>query len=320
MINLNKYIDSTAKEITEFMQDLEFAEAGMNIDVSKGKKLRGCLAVMVSDLLGGDRTKALEFASAVELIHLGSLTHDDVIDEHDTRRGSIPLNLLKGTKFAILAGDRMFTRAIKIGSQSGKKEAQEVADAMEAVLAGAMKEISIKEFFSDAISGEVADKFYYKMIGLKTAGLFKSAGKFGAMAFTEKDDIVSTFGDYGYCIGISYQIADDITDIIKLSEGKKEPDIGNIISVVPAALNYGKKDIKKIPFILMSGRITIDNVLDMVASIDMSSKMKDDINKYINESISIIDGFDISNDYTNLLKKFPKYCVNQILSEVDEVL
>lgn len=317
-VDIKDYINGTAKEITDFMKGLEFAESSLNVDMNKGKKLRGCLVVLVSDMLGGDRTKALEFASAVELIHLASLTHDDVIDEHEERRGSISLNLLKGTKFAVLAGDRMFTKAIRLGSNSGKKEAQEVAEAMEAVLSGAMKEISIGEFFKDAVSGSVADKFYYHMIGLKTAGLFKSAGRFGAMTSTDKMCIVNTFGDYGYSLGVAYQIADDLADIIRMGSGTKEPELGNVISVIPAVFNYSKQNIKKMPFIMMAGRISIDSVLEMVTSLDMSDKMKDDIKKYIGESVELIETFDIQNEKSDLLKAFPKYCINQMLLEVDE--
>ena len=248
---IEDYLSLKADELTKFMNELELAEMELGVDVSKGKKLRGSLTMLVSEAIGGDKKKALEFASAVELIHLGSLTHDDILDEHKERRGTIPLNVLKGAKWAVLAGDRMFSFATSIASKSGNKEAIEVADAMEAVLSGAMKELSVNEFFKDVLSGDVSNKFYYKMIGLKTAGLFKSAGRFGAMTSTQKEDLINLYGDYGYNIGVAYQIADDLTDIIKMGNGDKEPDMGSIISVVPAVFNYNKEYAKKAPFMLI---------------------------------------------------------------------
>ena len=319
-IKIDDYLSSKAQEITDFMGNLELADMQLGVDVSRGKKLRGSLVMLVSEAIGGDKKKALEFASAIELIHLGSLIHDDVLDEHKERRGTIPLNVLKGAKWAVLAGDRMFSFATSIASKSGNKEAIEVADAMEAVLSGVMKELSVNEFFRDILSGDVSNKFYYKMIGLKTAGLFKSAGRFGAMTSTQKEDLVNLYGNYGHSIGVAYQIADDLTDIIKMGEGKKEPDVGSVISIIPAVFNYNKEYAKKAPFILMSGRISIDKVLEMVTSIDMSSKMKDDISNNISEAVSIIETSDIQNEYTELLKEYPEYCVNKILSEVDERL
>jgi len=319
-LNIEDYLFSKAHELTEFMATLELSEMQLGMDISRGKKLRGALTILVSESIGGDKKKALEFASAVELIHLGSLVHDDILDEHSERRGTISLNLLKGTKFAVLAGDRCFSFATSIASKSGNKEAIEVADAMETVLSGAMKKLSVNEFFKDVLSGEVTNKFYYKMIGLKTAGLFRSAGKFGAMSATQKEDLIKLYGDYGYNVGVAYQIADDLTDVIKMGDGLKEPDMGSIISIVPAVFNYNKEYAKKAPFMLMSGRISIDRVLEMVTAIDMSEKMKADISKNINEAVSLIEMSDIQNEYTELLKVYPEYCVNKILAEVGEKL
>ncbi len=319
-LKIDEYLSLKASELTEFMGKLELADMQLGVDVSKGKKLRGSLTMLVSEAIGGDKKKAMEFASAIELIHLGSLIHDDILDEHKERRGMIPLNMLKGAKWAVLAGDRMFSFATSIAAKSGNKEATEVADAMEAVLSGVMKELSVNEFFTDVLSGDVTNKFYYKMIGLKTAGLFKSAGRFGAMTSTQKEDLIKLYGDYGHSVGIAYQIADDLTDIIKMGEGEKEPDMGSVISIIPAVFNYNKEYAKKAPWILMSGRISIDKVLEMVTSIDMSSKMKEDIQKNISEAVSIIEMSDIQNEYTELLKVYPEYCVNKILDEVGEKL
>ncbi len=320
MQKIEEFIKTTAGELTEFMSNLDINEMKIGVDVNKGKKLRGSMTILISKCLSGDNKKAFEFASAVELIHIGSLVHDDIIDEHQERRGSIPLNLFKGAKWAVLTGDRMFSLATKIASTSGNKEAIEVADAMENVLAGAMKEISVNEFFKDMLSGEVAEKFYYKMIGLKTAGLFRSAGRFGAMSATEQQHIINTFGNYGQSVGIAYQLSDDLTDIIKLAEGKEEPDIGTLISIVPAVFHYNKDYVKRAPFTLMAGRISVDKILDMITSIDMSEKIKADIRSNINEATKMVENFEIQNEFTDLLKKLPEYYINQILTEVDEKL
>lgn len=317
-MNIEEFVAGTADEITSFMEDLKINDMGLGIDLSKGKKLRGTLVVLVSKCINGDKTKALEFASAIELIHGGSIQHDDVIDEHVMRRGTIPLNLLKGSKFAVLAGDRMFTLATKLGAKSGRKEAAEVAEAMESVLSGAMKEISINEFLSDVIKGKAADKFYMKMIGLKTAGLFKSAGRFGAMTCTDKNSVVNTFGDIGYNTGIAYQIADDLVDIIKMSEGAEEVDLGKVISIIPAIFNYNKEYAKKLPFTMLSGRISIDKVIDMVSSLDMSGRMFKDIERLCKETEDLVNDLINMNEYNEILKQYPKYCVNQILAEVGE--
>lgn len=321
-MKMDEFIKTTAEELTEFMSNLDINEMKIGVDVNKGKKLRGSLAILVSKCLSGDKIRSMEFASAVELIHLGSLTHDDIIDEHPLRRGSIPINILKGAKFAVLTGDRCFSLATKIASKSGNKEAIEVSEAMEAVLSGAIKEISVAEFAKDMFTGQIADKFYLKMIQLKTAGLFKSAGRFGAMSATDKSSIIELFGNYGESVGMAYQMADDLTDIIKMSNGDTETDVGNIISILPAVLHYNKDKIKRAPFAMIAGRIDIAEILEIITSMDMSGKIKADIQDNINQAVSIIDNFDfeIQNEYSDYLKELPGYCVDQILLEVGEKL
>lgn len=318
--NINEFMQTTAKELTAFMETLEINKMGLEVDITKGKKLRGSMTILISKAVSGDLRKAFEFASAVELIHLGSIVHDDIIDEHKERRGSVPLNLLKGAKLAVLSGDRMFSLATKIASTSGNKEAIEVADAMETVLSGAMKEISINEFIKDSFTGQVADKFYHKMIALKTAGLFKSAGRFGAMSATDEKHIINRFGNFGESVGMAYQIADDLTDIIKMADGKTEPEIGNIISILPAVIHYNKDKIKRTPFSIISGRMDVGEILELISSIDMSGNMKSDIIIHIKNATDNIKSFEKQNEFTELLTELPGYCVDKILDEVGEKL
>jgi len=315
---IDQYVSEKAVELTAFMNKLKVNDVELGIDLSKGKKIRGILALLIADSLGGDKTKALEFASAIELIHHGSITHDDLIDEHTERRKSIPLNLLKGSKFAVLTGDRLFTLATRLGSKNGSKEGLEVSEAMESVLSGAIKEIGFKDLITDIVSGDVLNKFYIKVIGLKTASLFKSAGRFGAMSYTTKADLINTYGDIGYDIGLAYQIADDLTDIIKIAEGDKEPDLGTMIALIPAVIHYNQGYAKQFPFIALSGRISVDKVLETIASFDMSGKMTEDIKRLIRKTEDFIDVLEIQNEYTKALYSYPKYCVNQILNEVGE--
>lgn len=320
MTKIEEFMQGTAKELTTFMETLDINKMGLGVDISKGKKLRGSMTILISKALSGDQKKAFEFASAVELIHLGSIVHDDIIDEHQERRGSVPLNLLRGAKLAVLSGDRMFSLATKIASTSGNKEAIEVADAMETVLSGAMKEISINEFIKDSFTGQIADKFYHKMIALKTAGLFKSAGRFGAMSATNEKHIINAFGNFGESLGMAYQIADDLTDIIKMAEGKAEPEIGNIISILPAVFHYNKDKIKRTPFSIISGRMDIGEIVELIASIDMSEKMRSDIIMNIKAAVDNIKSLEKQNEFTELLVALPEYCVGKILDEVGERL
>lgn len=313
--NISSIIDKARLEIEK-----EMSVQYPDIKHDEGKKLRGSLAVIVSDCLGGDHEKAVKYGSAVEFVHQGSIIHDDILDEHVSRRNKPSRIITDGIKKALLTGDIMFTKAISIGAHGGSEEAKSVAKAMESVLRGAIKEASIDNLLDDILTGRVEDELYYKIIDMKTAALFACSAQFGAMSFTDKKDITEDFFEYGLLVGEAYQIADDLVDIVNMADGKKDINPINVIPIIPAIIKYNKNFIKTFPFKALSGRIGLSTIMDGFSEMDISEKMTEDIKDKIKQADTVISPYIESTKEQCLLREYSKFAVNKMLDEIGEKL
>ncbi|MCK5386776.1 MAG: polyprenyl synthetase family protein [Gammaproteobacteria bacterium] len=283
-----------------------------------GKKLRGMLPVIIGECFNGDRKKAIKYGASVEFLHQGSIVHDDILDEHTERRENPTKVITDGIKKSLLIGDMYFTKAIKLGAESGSDEAKAIARAMETVLGGAIEEISMSDLSNKILSGQLEDSIYYKMIDAKTAALFGCASHFGAMSFTDDVDIQKDFFEYGMLVGRAYQIADDLCDMIEMADGMKEVVPMTIIPILPAIFKYNKDVIKTFPLKALLGRVDLISLATSgMSSSNMSSRMLIDIENKVEEANKILarqKGF--KKDC--LIALYAKYSVNKMLSEAGE--
>lgn len=291
-----------------------------------GKKLRGSLTVIIGREFSGDIEKAIKYGCAVEFIHQGSLFHDDILDEHEERRGSPTSFVTDGIKRAVMAGDLMFTNALKIGAESGTEEALAVVDTMQSMLTGAIEEMSMPDIIDKIMAGEVEDDIYYRIIDMKTAVLFACAARFGAMSFTDDKECADRFMNYGMLVGEAYQIADDMVDIIKMADESADITPMNVLPIIPAVIKYNKSTIKSLPFKLLAGKIkpskgkilssnlldgmgVISSLVDEIGDIDVTGKMMEDIHAKLKEASECVPE-------STILDEYAKYAIGQMLSEV----
>ena len=292
-----------------------------------GKKLRGALSVIICREFGGDVEKAIRYGTAIEFIHQGSLFHDDVLDEHDERRGKPSSLVTEGIKKAVMAGDLMFTNALKIGAESGTEEALAVVDTMQSMLEGAIEEMSLPDVIDKIATGDIEDDIYYRIIDMKTAVLFACAARFGAMSFTDDKECADKLMNYGMLVGEAYQIADDMVDIIKMAEESVDITPMTVIPIIPAIIKYNKVTVKSLPFKLLAGKIkppksrlissnlldglgVVSSLMDEIGDIDVTEKMMRDIRSKLNEASECIPS-------SNVLRAYSEYAINQMLSEVE---
>lgn len=291
-----------------------------------GKKLRGSLTVIIGREFSGDIEKAIKYGCAVEFIHQGSLFHDDILDEHEERRGSPTSFVTDGIKKAVMAGDLMFTNALKIGAESGTEEALAVVDTMQSMLTGAIEEMSMPDIIDKIMAGEVEDDIYYRIVDMKTAVLFACAARFGAMSFTSDKKCADRFMDYGMLVGEAYQIADDLVDIIKMAEETEDITPMSVIPIIPAIVKYNKGTIKSLPFKLLTGKIkpskgkiissnlldsmsVISSIIEEIGDIDVTGRMMEDIHNKLKEAGECVPE-------SSILDEYAEYAINQMLSEV----
>jgi geranylgeranyl pyrophosphate synthase len=324
-MEINKELDKFITDTTPLIIDRMEKEKLYAANVKGGKKLRGNLIMLVAKALGGDMNTALDYAAAIEFIHAGSLEHDDVLDGHEERRGKPTHAFIEGIQKAILTGDIMFCAANRVASENGNKAAIEVANAMQNTLDGVLKELNFDRILEDAMLGRLEHDLYKNIIDRKTGTLFSCAAKFGAMSFDETEGVVDVFGEYGMMLGEAYQIADDIVDIVQMSDGTKDVTPLNVIGVAPALLNYEGSLLKRLPMMMLRKNFDITSLFSIMGEMDIESRMMDDIRRCIgecSEKLQYFDdkGTDDTNPYIEMLRAYPMYAVNMMLDEIGEKL
>ncbi|TVS84571.1 nonaprenyl/(2E,6E)-farnesyl/geranylgeranyl diphosphat synthase [Mycobacterium helveticum] len=173
-----------------------------------GKRFRPLFTVLSAQL--GPRPDAEEVTVAgavIELVHLATLYHDDVMDEAEVRRGTPTANVRWGNNVAILAGDYLFATASRLVSHLGPEAVRLIAETFAQLVTGQMRETHGAAENDDPI------EHYLRVVYEKTACLIAAAGRFGSMFSGAADDQVQRLSRLGGIVGTAFQISDDIIDI-----------------------------------------------------------------------------------------------------------
>jgi len=187
---------------------------------SGGKKLRSVLTVIVYDELSTEqdkakKTQALDLACCVELIHALTLAADDIIDQDEMRRGKPSLYTLKGLSMALLEIISGLSVPYSLVSKYGQEYVDAIALTQREMCSGVAHEI---------MKDMPASTLYGAIIARKTGSLFSLAARFGAMAADAPDDEVERMARFGLRLGNTYQIQDDIQDLLNVVCDEKTRD------------------------------------------------------------------------------------------------
>ncbi len=175
---------------------------------SSGKRLRPALALLAAGATGGIGKPQIKLAVILELIHLATLVHDDVMDGADTRRGQPTASARWGNSLSVLLGDCLFAHALGLATEFEEAAiARRIARAAQDVCTGEI--LQTQRRFDLALS--LVD--YQRMIEMKTAALFAVAAELGARLNGADPAVCSALGQYGLKLGTAYQIYDDCLDL-----------------------------------------------------------------------------------------------------------
>jgi heptaprenyl diphosphate synthase len=173
-----------------------------------GKRFRPLFTVLSAQIGPNPDAGEVTIAGAViELVHLATLYHDDVMDEAEVRRGTPTANVRWGNNVAILAGDYLFATASRLVSRLGPDAVRLIAETFAQLVTGQMRE------GRGAAEGVDSVEHYLKVVYEKTACLISAAGQFGAMFSGADADQVERLSRLGGIVGTAFQISDDIIDI-----------------------------------------------------------------------------------------------------------
>ncbi|MCR6712460.1 MAG: polyprenyl synthetase family protein [Demequina sp.] len=172
-----------------------------------GKRLRPALALLTAHLGDAARPEVVDAAVVVELTHLATLYHDDVMDSAPTRRGAPAAHEVWGNSVAILTGDLLFARASSVVAGLGPQAVRIQAETFERLCLGQLHETVGPSEGDDAI------EFYLQVLADKTGSLIATSARFGAMFAGCAPAVVQQVTRYGELAGVAFQLADDVIDV-----------------------------------------------------------------------------------------------------------
>jgi len=194
-------------------------EAATHLAKAGGKRFRPMFAILAAQFgPRPDHDDVITSATVVEMIHLATLYHDDVMDEASMRRGAPSANARWTNSIAILSGDFLFARASRLVSTLGPEAVRIIAETFAELVTGQMRETVGAKPGADPI------EHYLQVVWEKTGSLIAAAARFGAMASGATADDIERLSRIGDIVGVAFQVSDDIIDISSVSvESGKTP-------------------------------------------------------------------------------------------------
>jgi heptaprenyl diphosphate synthase len=221
------------------------SEASVHLIKAGGKRLRPGFALLAARMYMSDLEKAIPLAVSLELIHMASLVHDDVIDNSEIRRGTETVKKRWGNRMSIYAGDYILARSLAIINEYNRPDVVDVlADTSMKICEG-----EIQQMLS-CYNVQQGLKDYLRRIHCKTALLISVSCQLGAMISEARPQEIAALKKYGYYVGMAFQITDDILDLAADEKTLGKPvgnDIRQGIITLPAiyALKFSR-DSKKL--------------------------------------------------------------------------
>ena len=177
-----------------------------------GKRIRPLFVLLSCGVVGADPYKALPASAAVELLHNFTLVHDDIMDKDETRRGMPAVHVQWDTSTAILAGDGLLGFAFQKLLQNDAADKLALVEKFTRAMIVICEGQGLDKMFEE--SNDVTVSAYLDMIERKTAALLQLSCELGAMIGEGSPDQIGALADFGYALGMAFQLQDDVLDIM----------------------------------------------------------------------------------------------------------
>lgn len=231
MPNLRADLDRVESEMVRVLEQSGYSDnlvqPGLRVVTGGGKRLRPVLALAAAAISGKGTTDATVHASvAVELVQVGSLVHDDVMDHADSRRGVVTVNRKEGPNWAILVGDYLLAiagvEAAKVSAAVASALAHTIADLAD----GQAREVAV------TFDGARTVDEYLQSIAGKTAALLRCSCDVGALSVELGEDEREALRTFGTEFGLAFQIIDDVLDVVATDEQLGKPAGNDLVEGV----------------------------------------------------------------------------------------
>ena len=246
-----------------------------------GKRMRPAITLLASGFNAHDTRTTEIMATAVEVLHIATLIHDDTVDNSDKRRGRATINSIWGRNAAVLAGDYIFAKSATFVCDTGDiRVIRRFSETIMELSSGELQELA------DTYRCNQTTEQYMERIYNKTASLFTTAGQSGAMLSGASDEAARALRDYGYNLGMAFQIMDDILDFEATEEEIGKPvgnDLSHGIMTLPAIMamkRFPKDNPIEALFQQPQDKERLDRAVDMIQN-----------SPAIDESFAVAAGF-----------------------------
>ncbi|MDC0480099.1 MAG: polyprenyl synthetase family protein [Fidelibacterota bacterium] len=316
LITLKQITAPILDDIKIFQQEFENAlksEVRLINSISKymirnrGKKIRPILTILSARLCGEPTLNSYRAAAMMELLHIATLIHDDVVDDATMRRGKPSINQVWKNKISVLMGDFILSKALI--NMIGIKDfdaLEQISNTAEKLSAGEILQIE------KSITKSMTEEIYFDMINQKTASLIATSCELGAITTTKTaKDRKATF-DFGDNLGMAFQIKDDLFDLLgKESDTGKNSgiDVKKNMMTLPLIFSYSnmtKTENRQLKKLLGVKKKTRKILLDIRGMVDESGGFD-----YARKKLD-----DFSNNALNAISFYPDSPVKKSLSDL----
>jgi len=279
--------------------------------VAGGKRIRPTLGLLVGNMLGAPLEKLVTLGAAVELLHTATLVHDDLIDGSLLRRGMATLNARWSPPATVLTGDFLFARAAISAAETDHLPLMKLfSETLATIVNG-----ELTQMFSSR--GLISRDNYNKRIYAKTASLFEMTSRAAAMVSPVDETVTEAMRDFGYQIGMAFQIVDDILDFNGEQAAVGKPlgsDLHNGLVTLPgiyyAEANPSDPDVLSLPNGGWTNSENMIRLVDHIRASDATKKAMLEAEQHIDRALARLDAMEPCAE-REALENLAKYIVDR---------
>ena len=273
---------------------------------NRGKRIRPILTLLCAKLCDNPSKYSYKAAAMMELLHVATLIHDDIVDDAKMRRGKPSIKQVWKNKISVLMGDFILSKAlINMVNLKNFDALDLISQTAEKLSAGEIMQIE------KSLTRNMPKEVYYDMINQKTASLIAASCELGAITTTnDKSDRKSTF-EYGNNLGMAFQIKDDLFDFLG-SENETGKDSGGdvkknmitlpLIFCLENATRSEKKKLKTLVGSKKKSKSNLREINDLIAELGGFDYSKNKLQEFSDKAVAAIDNYDDSETKNSLIK------------------
>ena len=276
-----------------------------------GKRVRPTLGLLIGNMLDAPLEKIVTLGAAVELLHTATLVHDDLIDGSLLRRGTPTLNARWSPPATVLTGDFLFARAAKLAADTDNLTLMKLfSETLATIVNG-----ELTQMFTSR--GLISRENYYKRIYAKTASLFEMTARASSIVSPAGEEVNEAMRDFGYQIGMAFQIVDDILDFNGDQNAVGKPlgsDLLNGLVTLPAIyfaeINPDDVDVLSLPNGGWTNNENMTRLVEKIRSSSCTKKAMVEAEQHVDRALARLESFEASAE-RDALENLAKYIVDR---------